>query len=202
MKDAKVAACNLRMIECVLEAAPQLVLQIYVYILTSHTQHESWHIGKLSYNKVNVFYIILYPLLILLVISLEGPIKGRQVAAILSSFVGLAWSYVAFEKVIRLGFIFCFMKYEYHTKNYKVLVYYIITYLENFIMVGFWSYFTDAKGEWFYIPTFFVMPLGLVLWLFSGLMYFGYFHPSGERKIPFFSQMGINSCYQYLCHDS
>jgi hypothetical protein len=106
-----------------------------------------------------------------------------------------------FDLLCGIVYIFCFLDVRGGVTRYKMLVYYIIVVLENFIMIGFWSYFTDAKGEWFYIPTFFVMPIGLVLQLFFHFMYYGCFHPLGRGQIPFRHQIGEYSCYQYLCHD-
>ena len=56
MRMEDVDACCIRMFECFLEAAPQLVLQIY--ILMHNRQQESWLIGKPFYYNAFLFAIL------------------------------------------------------------------------------------------------------------------------------------------------
>ena len=97
--------------------------------------------------------------------------------------------------------IFCFLDVRGGVTRYKMLVYYIIFHVENLTMSGFWLYFTDTKGQWFYMAVFVVIPLGLILQIFFQLMNYGCFHPLGRRKIPCCLERGKYSCYEYLCHE-
>lgn len=97
--------------------------------------------------------------------------------------------------------VFCFLNVRDGRTRYRMLVYYLIVYVENWTMMGFWFYFTDEKSAWFYIPTFFVVSLGVILQLIFQLIYYRFFHPLGSGAIPCCPPQGEYTCYQSLCHE-
>ena len=108
----------------------------------------------------------------------------------------------AFNIVCGYVLIFCFLNVRDGRTRYRMLVFYFILFVENWIMIGFWLYFTPQKSAWYYLPVLFTMGIASVLQIIVQLVYYGFFHPHGMCKIPCcIPREERYSCYQSLCHD-
>ena len=106
----------------------------------------------------------------------------------------------AFNIVCGYVLVFCFLNVRDGRTRYRMLVFYFILFVENFVMTGFWLYFTSEKSAWYYIPVFFVTIISPVVQIIVQLIYYGLFHPLGTCQIPCCLAKEEYSCYQSLCH--
>ncbi|XP_052256082.1 XK-related protein 6-like isoform X2 [Dreissena polymorpha] len=208
MRCEDVDASCIRMFECFLEAAPQLLLQIY--ILMEYREEEvtwlisgirvvsmlsSWSslaISMVSYHKALRFSHedrgnMSIPGSILYFLWRAVEIGPRVIALgmFASQFkwgvfivVGVHWIAMSswlicqktqfyqnrceekcFNFVCGYVLVFCFLNVRDGRTRYRMILYYFIFYIENWLMLGFWFYFTDAKSQWFYLPTLFVVSM-------------------------------------------
>ena len=97
--------------------------------------------------------------------------------------------------------VFCFLNVRNGRTRYRMIVYYCIFYVENWLFLGFWFYFTDAKSQWFYLPTLFVVSLSIILHLIFKFLYYGCFHPLGHGAIPCCLDCEEHTCFESLCYD-
>lgn len=98
--------------------------------------------------------------------------------------------------------VFCFLNVRDGRTRYRMLLFYIVFYLENWGMVGFWFYFTEDKSSWFYLPTFFGITLSIFPHLFFLLTYYACFHPLGRGKIPcFVVEPSDYGCFEAVCYE-
>lgn len=249
MRMEDVDACCIRMFECFLEAAPQLVLQIY--ILMHVREEETWILegiravailsswGSLSWSLVAYQKALRFshedkenltiPGMICSFLWRAFEIGPRVIALglfaalfhhVVFIVVGVHWIAMSswlfcqktqfyenrceekfFNIVCGYVLVFCFLNVRDGRTRYRMLLYYFVVYAENWTMMGFWFYFTEDKSAWFYIPTFFVLSLGVILQIFFQLLYYGCFHPMGRGEIPCCLGQGEYTCYQSLCHD-
>lgn len=107
----------------------------------------------------------------------------------------------AFNIVCGYVLIFCFLNVRDGRTRYRMLVFYLIMFVENWLMTGFWLYLTSDKSAWYYLPVFFGTITSTVLQIIVQLIYYGFFHPLGMCKIPCCVPREEYSCYQSLCHD-
>ncbi|KAK7505616.1 hypothetical protein BaRGS_00002887 [Batillaria attramentaria] len=64
--------------------------------------------------------------------------------------------------------------------RYVFLVYYVIFYGENFLMLGLWAGMTSDRDAWFYIPGIAVVVVFFFLHVAMQLIFYVFFHPSAE----------------------
>ena len=108
---------------------------------------------------------------------------------------------VVFNIILGYAMVFCFLNARNGNTRYRALVYYIVFYIENYIMFMMWVYWTSSKSEWYYFVTIVVVPAGTLLHIVFQLFYYKACHPKA-RNIKYCLYPTENyACYQSICHD-
>ena len=221
----------LRLIEGFLEAAPQMILQLYVLA----TRNEfivsrdwltalsavcsvislAWAIVSYSHalrlclsNKglswCGYIFQILYRLLM---------VSSRVISMVLFASALQAWVFVFvivhctlmafwlsfhqtnvcldekgfpqrclekfFHLIIAIIYLFCFINVEEGATRDRISLYYLVFFLENGFLMGFWYPYRTIQG-WLVFATFGVVFGGFVLGIVCMLFYYKYFHPGQD----------------------
>ncbi|CAG5132082.1 unnamed protein product [Candidula unifasciata] len=79
--------------------------------------------------------------------------------------------------------IFCFLNVREGQTRFRFMLFYIILYIENFMMLGLWFRYTQDLGAWFHLWGFIVILLLFVFHVVFQLLYYMFFHPTRNIKM-------------------
>ncbi|KAK3089711.1 hypothetical protein FSP39_005814 [Pinctada imbricata] len=88
---------------------------------------------------------------------------------------------VIFNIVLGYTMVFSFLNARDGRTRYRALVYYIVFYAENYVMLMMWVYWTPSKSEWYYFVAIAVVPAGTILHIVFQLFYYKVCHPKKHK---------------------
>nr|KAG5713005.1 hypothetical protein BaRGS_021799 [Batillaria attramentaria] len=65
--------------------------------------------------------------------------------------------------------------------RFVYVIYYVIFYAENFLMLGLWAGMTSDRDAWFYIPGIVTVVVFFILHIILQLVYYKVFHPNAKN---------------------
>ncbi|XP_054772465.2 XK-related protein 6-like [Lytechinus pictus] len=88
---------------------------------------------------------------------------------------------IPFDAIIGIVHIFCFFNMKGGPTRYRAIIFYVIVFIENTVMFGFWYAETDSQEERYGLPALVFVWGGFFVGIFLMLLYYYCFHP---EKIP------------------
>ena len=106
--------------------------------------------------------------------------------------------------------IFCFVDLDYIYSEtdrdhiitrYKMMMYYILFYTENWIMFSLWIAETDSASQWFYPASIVAVVCGMICHITFQILYYKVFHPN-SNEISLCVPLSKASCLYHEDEDS
>ncbi|ESO87286.1 hypothetical protein LOTGIDRAFT_154784 [Lottia gigantea] len=107
------------------------------------------------------------------------------------------WQETIFNIVCGYVMIFCFLNLQEGHTRFRYLVFYIIIYFENFVMIGIWFRLLPSQGAWYDLYAFILILVLFVVHIIFQLLYYKVFHP---EKIQICLPCDRNLLYESVCH--
>ncbi|XP_059151772.1 XK-related protein 6-like [Physella acuta] len=110
---------------------------------------------------------------------------------------------VCLEKVFNIicGYVmvFCFLNLREGQTRFRVILFYFIVYVENFLMLALWFKFTKDVGGWLHQWGLIVVLILFVFHVVFQLLYYWFFHPTKNIKMCLPCVRFV--LYSSICHD-
>ncbi|XP_041484934.1 XK-related protein 4-like [Lytechinus variegatus] len=94
-----------------------------------------------------------------------------------TSFHESKYDEIPFDAVIGIVHIFCFFNMKEGPTRYRAIIFYVIVFIENTVMFGFWYAETDSQEERYGLPALVFVWGGFFVGIFFMLLYYYCFHP-------------------------
>uniref|UniRef100_A0A2C9LVW8 XK-related protein n=1 Tax=Biomphalaria glabrata TaxID=6526 RepID=A0A2C9LVW8_BIOGL len=104
-----------------------------------------------------------------------------------------------FNLICSFVMIFCFLNMREGHTRYRVIIFYLLVYIENAFMLAFWFRFTKDLGAWFHIWGFIVVLVLFALHVSFQVVYYTLFHPT--QNIPLCLSCDRHTIYSSMCDD-
>ncbi|KAK7505716.1 hypothetical protein BaRGS_00002987 [Batillaria attramentaria] len=91
--------------------------------------------------------------------------------SITNTLLGICWGYT----------MLFFVPFHSNPSRYVYLLYYVIFYTENFLMLGLWAGMTSDRDAWFYIPGIVVVVVFFLLHVVMLFLYYKVAHPKASE---------------------
>ena len=107
----------------------------------------------------------------------------------------------AFNVICGYVMIFCYINLREGHTRFRYIVFYMVFYLENGVMLFMWYLFTPDIGSWFHVYGLIVILILFVLHVTFQLLYYYCCHPSGEIELCLAIGNDGKTCWEALCYD-